>query len=89
SFLFGAQFGFPYPPTAVQNRAFQHDNDKLLKRQSVIAEKSRGGNAIVWFSDCLFLPNKKADCIVQCNRQKVLIPTRQTGGLYLAGCCLF
>lgn len=42
--MFGAQFGFPYPPTAVQNRAFQHDDNKLFKRQPVIAEKSRGGN---------------------------------------------
>ena len=37
SFLFGAQFGFPYPPTAAQNRAFQHDDNKLFKRQPVIA----------------------------------------------------
>ena len=36
-------------------------------------------DAIVLFSDCLFLPNKKADCIVQCNRQKFLFhPGRQT-----------
>ena len=37
-------------------------------------------DAVVSFSDCLFLPNKKADCIVQCNRQKFLFhPGRQTG----------
>jgi len=37
-------------------------------------------DAIVSFSDCLFLPNKKADCIAQCNRQKFLFhPGRQTG----------